>query len=145
MTILAAAVLVLAAATAPGEVAIQKQLIDAARAGDLHRFDAAIEQAQDFIETMRVGARRNAFRRVIVTATDLSRVWHFATTDPHGIYYDDERLPFYYEHLASEYPEYPKFIADYRVVDKTGLPQYPTRETRLFLQKRLENTGRKSP
>jgi len=31
------------------------------------------------------------------------------------------------------------------VLDRTGLPQYPTRETRSFLLRRLENTGRKSP
>ncbi|HYS53682.1 MAG TPA: hypothetical protein VER58_07965 [Thermoanaerobaculia bacterium] len=134
-----------AAARAPNVATIRKQLVDAARVNDLHRFDAAIERAETFIDTMPVGTRRNAFRRAILTARDIARVWHFAEADPNGIYYDDERLPFYYEHLAADYPDYAKFIAEYRLIDRTGLPQYPTRETRSFLEKRLENTGRKSP
>ncbi len=104
-----------------------------------------MDHAETFIDTMRVGPRRNAFRRVILTAADISRVWHFAQTDAHGLYYDDERLPFYYDHVVSEHPGYMKFVAEYRVLDSTGLPQYPTRETRSFLLKQLENTGRKSP
>jgi hypothetical protein len=138
--------LVAATAARPAEEpAIRKELRDAAAANDIRRFDAAIERAGDYIDTMQVGERRNAFRRVILTASDLSRVWHFAESDPHGIYYDDERLPFYYEHLAADYRGYAKFIRPYRVLDSTGLPQYPTRETRSFLRRRLENTGRKSP
>jgi len=132
----------------PGEgpdVAIRKELVEAAKANDLRRFDAAIERASDFIDTMPVGARRNSFRRAIIASSDLSRVWHFAENDPHGVYYDDERLPFYYEHLAADYPRYAKFIRQYRVIDSSGLPQYPTRETRSFLLERLENTGGKSP
>jgi DNA-binding GntR family transcriptional regulator len=139
-------VLLAAAAARPSDdLAIRKALLDAAAANDLGRFDAAIERAETFIDTIPVGARRNAFRRVILTASDISRVWHFAQTDARGLYYDDERLPFYYEHLASDHPGYARFIAEYRVVDRTGLPQYPTRETRSFLLKRLVNTGRKSP
>ena len=140
---LAAAAIVLFAAAS--DVSIRKELIDAATANDLHRFDAAIEHAQTLIDTMKVGARRNAFRRAILIATDMSRVWHFEVTDANGLYYDDERLPFYYDRLASEYPEYPRFIAEYRVVDTSGLPQYPTRETRGFLLRLLENNLRKSP
>jgi hypothetical protein len=140
-----ALVLLAAAARMPDDLAIRKELVDAAAANDLRRFDDAIERAETFIDTIPVGARRNAFRRVILTASDISRVWHFAETDAHGLYYDDERLPFYYEHLASGHPGYSKFIAEYRVIDRTGLPQYPTRETRSFLVKRLVNTGRKSP
>jgi hypothetical protein len=127
------------------DVAIRKELREAAATNDLRRFDAAIERASDFIDTLPVGPRRNAFRRVILTAGDISRVWHFSESDPNGIYYDDERLPFYYDHLAADYPGYAKFIREHRVLDRTGLPQYPTRETRSFLLKRLENTGRKSP
>lgn len=145
MSIAAAAFVIFAAVRGPDDIAIRKELADAAKANDLRRFDAAIERAENFIDTMRVGPRRNAFRRTILTARDITRVWHFAESDPNGIYYDDERLPFYYEHLAADYPGYAKFIADYRLIDKTGLPQYPTRETRSFLQRRLENTGRKSP
>ena len=143
----AVALVVFAAAAArpPDDVTIRKELVDAATANDLRRFDAAIDHAETFIDTMRVGPRRNAFRKVILTAADISRVWHFAETDAHGMYYDDERLPFYYEHVVSVNPAYAKFIADYRVLDSTGLPQYPTRETRSFLLKQLENTGRKSP
>ena len=145
MLIVAVAFVFFTAARAPNDIAIRKELVDAAKVGDLHRFDDTIERAEAFIDTMPVGTRRNAFRRAILTAHDISRVWHFAETDPHGIYYDDERLPFYYEHLAADYPGYAKFIAEYRQIDRTGLPQYPTRETRSFLEKRLENTGRKSP
>lgn len=137
----------LAAAAAPSsdDLTIRKELLAAAAANDLRRFDAAMDHAETFIDTMRVGPRRNAFRRVILTAADISRVWHFAQTDAHGLYYDDERLPFYYDHVVSEHPGYVKFVAEYRVLDSTGLPQYPTRETRSFLLKQLENTGRKSP
>jgi hypothetical protein len=141
--LVAAAAIVLAAAVS--DLSIRDEMISAATANDLHRFDAAIEHAQTFIDTMRVGPRRNAFRRAILIATDMSRVWHFEVTDPNGLYYDDERLPFYYDRLASEYPDYPKFIAEYRVIDTSGLPLYPTRETRAFLLRLLENNLRKSP
>jgi len=139
---LAAAAIFLLAATS--DVSIRVELIDAARAGDLARFDAAIESAQNTIDTMKVGARRNAFRRAILIASDMSRVWHFEAGSG-ALYYDDERLPFYYDRLASEYPQYPKFIREYRVIDTSGLPQYPTRETKLFLLRLLENNSRKSP
>ncbi len=145
MRIAAVALLLFAAARPPDDIAIRKELVDAAKGNDLRRFDHAIERAEEFIDTMKVGARRNAFRRTILTASDISRVWHFAEGDANGVYYDDERLPFYYEHLAADYPGYAKFIREYRVVDRSGLPQYPTRETRSFLLQRLENTGRKSP
>ncbi len=139
------AAFVLIAATASPDIAIRKELREAAMANDLPRFDAALERARIHIETMPLGKRRNSFRRAILIGTDMSRVWHFATTDPNGIYYDDERLPFFYDHLAADYPGYAKFIAEYRVIDRSGLPHYPTRETRHFLLKRLENTGRNSP
>jgi hypothetical protein len=142
MSRLAAAAIVLVAAVS--DVSIRNALIDAAKAKDLQRFDTAIESAQSYIDTMRVGARRNAFRRTILIATDMSRVWHFEAKSG-ALYYDDERLPFYYDRLASEYRAYPKFIAEYRVIDASGLPQYPTRETRLFLLRLLENQSGKSP
>ncbi len=141
----AATAFVLIAATATPDAAIRKELRDAAAANDLPRFDAVLERAQSYIETMPLGQRRNAFRHAILIATDTSRVWHFAVTDPNGIYYDDERLPFFYDHLVADYPGYAHFVEEYRVIDRTGLPQYPTRETRAFLLKRLENTGRTSP
>jgi hypothetical protein len=142
VSLLAAAAIALVAAAS--DVSARKELIDAAKANDLHRFDTAIEEAQNVIESMRVGARRNAFRRAILIATDMSRVWHFEVQTG-ALYYDDERLPFYYDRLASEYREYPKFIAQYQVIDASGLPQYPTRETRAFLLRLLENNARKSP
>ena len=142
MTLLAAATIALVAAAS--DVSIRKELIDAAKARDLQRFDVAIEAAQSHIDTMKVGARRNAFRRSILIASDISRVWRFEAKSG-ALYYDDERLPFYYDRLAAEYPSYPKFIRQYRVIDTSGLPQYPTRETRLFLLRLLENNSRKSP
>jgi len=140
--LVAAAAILLVAATS--DVSIRNALIDAARANDLRRFDDAIETAQSHIETMKVGPRRNAFRRTILIAGDMSRVWHFEAKSD-ALYYDDERLPFYYDRLASEYRDYPKFIREYRVIDRSGLPQYPTHETRLFLLRLLENNSRKTP
>ncbi len=127
------------------ENAIRKDLRESAAANDLSRFDAVLERARDYVETMPLGARRNRFRRAVLTAGDISKVWHFAVTDDHGLYYDDERFPFFYDHLAADYPGYARFIKEYRVLDSTGLPLYPTRETRDFLLKRLENTRTTSP
>ena len=141
MGLVAAAAIFLAAAAS--DVSIRTELIAAAQAGDLRRFDAAIERAQTHIDTMKTGERRNAFRRAILIASDMSRVWHFQSKSG-ALYYDDERLPFYYDRLASEYPGYPKFIRQYRVIDTTGLPQYPTKETRDYLLRLLENNTRKS-
>ena len=142
MALVAAAAIFLVAATS--DISIRQELIDAARAHDLRRFEEAIDAAQTHIDTMRVGARRNAFRRVILIAADMSRVWHFEVKSG-ALYYDDERLPFYYDRLASEYRGYPKFIEQYRVIDSSGLPQYPTRETLGFLLRLLENNSRKTP
>ena len=142
MGLVAAAAILLAAAAS--DVSIRTELIAAARANDLARFDAAIDSAQTHIDTMKTGERRNAFRRSILIASDMSRVWHFEAKSG-ALYYDDERLPFYYDRLASEYPGYSKFIREYRVIDTTGLPQYPTKETRGYLLRLLENNSRKSP
>jgi hypothetical protein len=140
--VLATAALLLVAAVS--DLSIRNDLIAAAKANDLHLFDDAIERAQNYIDSMPVGARRNAFRREILIAGDISRVWHFEVKSG-SLYYDDETLPFYYDRLASEYPRYPKFIREYRIVDTTGLPHYPTRETRGFLLRLLENNRGKSP
>ncbi len=145
---LAVVALLLIAAAAPRaakEAAIRKEFRDAAAANDFVRFDAAIDRAEAFIDTLPTGARRNNFRRAILIAKDIARVWHFEIIDSTGMYYDDERLPFYYEHLVAEYPGYARFIQDYYVVDRTGLPQFASRETRAFLLNLLENNGRKSP
>ncbi len=139
------AFVLLAATATTTEVAIRKELRAAAAADDLPRFDAALDRAHTTIETMKLGKRRNAFRRAIFAAEDISRVWHFAMDDPNGLFFDDERLPFFYDHLVADYPNYPHFIEEYRVIDRTGLPQYPTRETRAFLMQRLENTAPTSP
>lgn len=141
---LTAFVLLAATVTAP-DVAIRKELRAAAAVNDLPRFDAVLDRARTYIETMKLGRRRNAFRRAIFAAEDISRVWHFAKSDPHGMFYDDERLPFFYDHVVDHFPDYAKFIEDFRVVDKTGLPQYPTEETRAFLLRKLENTAPASP
>ena len=142
MSLFAATAILLIAVTS--DVSIRNELIEAAKARDLARFDEAIDSAQSYIDTMKVGARRNAFRRTILTAADISRVWHFEAKSGQ-LYYDDERLPFYYDRLAAEYPGYPKFIRQYRVLDTSGLPQYPTRETRGYLLRLLQNNAGKSP
>ena len=138
---LATAAFLLVAAVS--DLSIRNDLIAAAKANDLRLFDETIERAQNYIDTMSVGARRNAFRREILIAGDISRVWHFEVKCG-SLYYDDETLPFYYDRLASEYPRYPKFIREYRIIDTTGLPHYPTRETRAFLLRLLENNRGKS-
>lgn len=139
------AFVLLAAAAIPPDIAIRTDLCAAVAAEDLPRFDAALDRAHAAINNMKLGKRRNAFRRAIFAAEDISRVWHFAVTDPHGMFYDDERLPFFYQHVASHFPDYPGFIRDFRVIDRTGLPQYPTRETRTFLLQKVENTAPASP
>jgi hypothetical protein len=139
--VLATAAFILVAAVS--DLSIRNDLIAAAKANDLRRFDQSIERAQNFIDTMRVGPRRNAFRREILIAGDISRVWHFEVKSG-SLYYDDVSLPFYYDRLATEYPRYPKFILEYRIVDNSGLPHYPTRETRTFLLRLLETNRGKS-
>jgi hypothetical protein len=139
--VLATAAFILVAAVS--DLSIRNDLVAAAKANDLRRFDQTIERAQNFIDTMRVGPRRNAFRREILIAGDISRVWHFEVKSG-SLYYDDVSLPFYYDRLASEYPRYPKFILEYRIVDTSGLPHYPTRETRTFLLRLLETNRGKS-
>lgn len=138
---LATAAFILVAAVS--DLSIRNDLVAAAKANDLRLFDQTIERAQNFIETMRVGPRRNAFRREILIAGDISRVWHFEVKSG-SLYYDDVSLPFYYDRLASEYPRYPKFILEYRIVDNSGLPHYPIRETRTFLLRLLETNRGKS-
>jgi len=139
--VLATAAFILVAAVS--DLSIRNDLIAAAKASDLRLFDQTMERAQTYIDAMPVGPRRNAFRREILIAGDMSRVWHFEIKSG-SLYYDEESLPFYYDRLASEYPRYPKFIAEYRIVDNSGLPHYPTRETRAFLLRLLENNRRKS-
>jgi hypothetical protein len=116
----------------------------AVRDNDLPRFDAALERARAAIDSMPVGKERNIFRRVIQIASDIGRIWHFSANDPEGSYYDDERLPEFYDHLKRDYPAYPRFIDDYTVMDHEGRLLYPTRETRAFLLRQLENTRRPS-
>lgn len=124
--------------------AIIDELLKAAAAEDLPRFDAAVERARTAIESMPLGNARNRFRRAIMTGEDVSRVWHFAVTDAEGSYYNEERLPFYYDHLVADHPAYRRFIAEYAIIDH-GRMFYPTRETRTFLLKELENIRRRSP
>ena len=124
--------------------AILDELLKAASAEDLPRFDAAVERARTAIESMPLGSARNRFRRAIMTGEDVSRVWHFAVTDAEGSYYNEERLPFYYDHLVADHPAYRRFIAQYAIIDH-GRMFYPTRETRTFLLKELENIRRRSP
>ncbi len=119
------------------------ELLKAAAAEDLPRFDAAVERARTAIESMPLGKARNNFRRAIMIGEDVSRVWHFAVSDAEGSYYNEERLPFYYDHLVADYPAYRRFIAEYAIIDH-GLMFYPTRETRTFLLKELENIRRRS-
>jgi hypothetical protein len=120
------------------------ELLKAAAAEDLPRFDAGVERARAAIESMPLGKARNNFRRAIMIGEDVSRVWHFAISDAEGSYYDEERLPFYYDHLVADHPPYARFIAEYAINDH-GRMFYPTRETRAFLMNELETIRRRSP
>jgi hypothetical protein len=131
-------------ANRPQPTALIDELLKAAAAEDLPRFDAAVERAQTAIESMPLGNARNRFRRAIMIGEDVSRVWHFAVADAEGSYYNEERLPFYYDHLVADHPAYSRFIAEYAINDH-GRMFYPTRETRSFLLKELENIRRRSP
>lgn len=120
------------------------ELRAAVKADDLPRFDEALEHARTAIEIMPVGKERNLFRRAIQIAADIGQIWHFAASDPEGSYYDDERLPEFYDHMKRDYPAYADFIAEHAVMDHDGRVLYPTRETRAFLLNQLENTRRTS-
>jgi len=142
--VLVLACVVMISAASPRPTVFIDEMVKAAAADDLSRFDAAVERARTAIDSMPLGKARNNFRRAITIGDDVSRVWHFAITDAGGSYYDEERLPFYYDHLVADYRGYARFIAEYSVNDH-GLMFYATRETRAFLLKELETIRRRSP
>lgn len=107
-------------------------LYAAATAGDRVKFEAALAKAAAAVDSMPVGQARNRVRHAVIVATDLDRIWRFD-----GIYWDEDSLPDYYDRLANEYPDFERFIADYRIVDRAGRIFYPKQETRAFLLKHL--------
>jgi len=89
---------------------------------------------------MPLGQARNRLRRAVVVATDLQRVIHHD-----GMYWDEDSLPDFYDRLANEYAGFEAFITPYRVIGRRGRVFSPTRETRIFLLKRLRpNSARGS-
>lgn len=60
---------------------------------------------------------------------DLYEVWKYAESEAAGSFFGAEM----YSKLSARYPDYPKFIREYQVVDRIGQVFYPTRETRTFL------------
>ena len=119
---------------------LHRSLYEAASAGDVPKFEAALEHTRAYVETMPLGEARNKLRRAVVVATDLVRIMRFE-----AIYWDEDALPDFYDRLANEYGDFEKFIAPHRLIDRTGRVLYPTRETRAFLLNRLRpNSPRRS-
>lgn len=111
---------------------LQKNLYEAAAAGNHAKFTSALERAKALVETLRLGPARDRLRRAVIVATDLDRVWNHE-----GLYWDEESLPDYYDRMAGEYPGFERYIAQYRVIDGSRRVFYPARETRAFLTERL--------
>ena len=118
-----------------------KAIYDAAASGDRGRFEAVVGDARATIDSMPLGAARNALRRSLITAIDLDRVWRFD-----GVYWSEQSLPDYYDRLAGEYADFERFITPYRVIDNNGRAFYPKQETREFLVDKLRpaNSGKRS-
>ena len=132
---LRAIAVLLIAATQPAAdpVRLQQQLIEQAKARDVARLDAAIETARNHADSMPLGEPRNRLRQSVLIATDLRRI-----VAHDSIYWDEESLPDYYDRLASTYPDFGEFIAQYRLIDAGGHVLYPSQETRGFLLDRLK-------
>ena len=120
---------------APGALAA---LRDAVAANDLHRLNATLPAATALADSLPLGDERNALRRAILAYRDLEQVWSYAASHRFGAFYDDEALPGFHDRLASDYPGYDAFMADYRITDRTGRQLYATAETRAFLLKQIK-------
>ncbi len=91
-------------------------LREAAEAGDFASFDNLVRKARANGEAL------GAF-------ADLYEVWSFAQSNATGAYYGAAM----HDRLAARYPDYTKFIDDYRITDRRGVAFYPSAETRSFL------------
>ncbi len=111
---------------------VDRLLYSAAAANDRAKFEAVLENAISSVETMPLGEARNRLRRAIIVATDLDRVWRYD-----ALYWDEESLPDYYDRLAGEYPDFERFIVQFRLVDQNRRVLYPKQETRQFLLEHL--------
>ena len=129
---------ILIASPAHGEDAarLQKQLYEAAAAGNHAKFSAVLIRAKTAVEKMRLGEVRNRLRRAIIAGDDLDRVWSLD-----AMYWDEDSLPDYYDRMSGEYAGFEKFITSYRLIDAQGHAFYPVRETRQFLIERLRPTN----
>lgn len=125
-------VLAAAAAHAADAVRLHKTLYEAAASKNIQQFDKTLTRARDVVESMPLGDARNRLRRAVVIATDLERVLRFD-----AVYWDEETLPDYYDRLAGEYSDFGKFIAAYRLIDRSGRVFYPAQETQQFLLRQL--------
>lgn len=88
----------------------------AATANDFRAFDALVRKAKLNGEDL------GAFG-------DLYDVWSFSESTATGAYYGAT----VHDRLAARYPDYAKYIEDYRVTDSHGQSFYPSAETRNFL------------
>ena len=117
----------------------------AAGGRDLRELDAALGRANELIETLPLGAERNALRHVISTATDIQQLWQYAESDRFGAFFDDEALPGLHDHLATDYAGLAAYLDEQSVVDAHGRALYPTAEAKTFLLRQLGADGASEP
>jgi hypothetical protein len=112
---------------------LRKTLRDAIAANDQARFNAALARAKAVAETLPAGEERNSLTRAVSLYSDLQQLWNYASTDQYGAFFDEQSLPGVHDRLASRYPGYGAYIAQYTLTDDRGRVLYPTAETRTFL------------
>ena len=91
-------------------------LSDAAVANDYASFDILVRKAKANHEDL------GAF-------ADLYDVWSFSQSNATGAYYGGAL----HDRLAARYPDYARFIVEYRITDNRGQAFYPSAATRSFL------------
>ena len=107
-------------AVEPARAVRMMTLADAARHNDFPTFDALYSVAPS--------RDASAYR-------ELHSFWKWSLADPIGGFYGDEM----HTKLASEYPDYADYIADFGIIDARGNAYYPSAETRAFLLKKAES------
>jgi len=107
---------------------------------DFAGFRSALTQATSLVDSMPLGAARNALRRNLLIYRDVEQLWSFARNDRFGAFFDDESLPGFRDHLAADYRGLDSFLSANRIVDRNGLELYPTAETRSYLLHLIDST-----
>ncbi len=86
-------------------------------------------EADDFASFDRLVRKARANGEALGAFADLYEVWSFAQSNATGAYFGAAM----HDRLAARYPDYTKFIDDYRITDSRGVAFYPSAETRSFL------------